>query len=209
MSTIMRSASRTLPEYVVDNLGGSFKVILVNSARGRIDEVTGKERVDIPDYDGLIGSIAILRVINDRKFSGKDIRFTRKHLGMKAKELASHLDVSPEHLSRCENDEKVLSGNSEKILRLMVLSRPIQVLEKIMADSEKKDDPKTMRLIMGYAEMITDLISKMRIVPISDDLDPLVFKLNFVGTKKSNAGNDNDSDDGTWHHPHLPSAVAA
>lgn len=207
MSTIERDAVRILPEYVVDNLGGSFKVILVDSAKCRYDENTGKERIDIPDYDGLIGAIATLRAINDRKLSGRDIKFLRKHLGMKAKDLAVHLDVSPEHLSRCENEEKVLSGNSEKILRLLVLSRPFHVLENLMTEADK-NDPKKLRALVSYAELISEIISKMKIASVYNDISPIVFRLNFRSTSSScYVGNDND--DGNWHHPKLPSSIAA
>jgi DNA-binding transcriptional regulator YiaG len=208
MSNDMQNAARILPEFVVDNLGASFKVILVNSAKCNYDTDLETEYVDIPDYDGLMNAVATLRAIHERKLSGLDIKFLRKHLGLRSKDMAAHLDVSPEHLSRCENNEKVLSSNSEKLLRLMVLMKPFQILQKIV-ESSAQDDPRIIKSLIGYGKLITDLISKMKIISVSNDSDPLIFKFEFkkhLLPPEMEPAND-DFDDGEWHNPRLPIAA--
>ncbi len=208
MSIDTQNAASILPEFVVDNLGASFKVILVNSAKCSYDTKTEQKYVDIPDYDGLMNAAATLRAIHERKLSGLDIKFLRKHLGLRSKDMADHLDVSPEHLSRCENGDKVLSSNSEKLLRLMVLMKPFQILQKIV-DSSTLDNPKIIKSLIGYGNLITELVSKMKIISVSNDSDPLVFKFEFKKhhlPPEMEPAND-DFDEGEWHNPRLPIAA--
>ena len=88
-----------LPEFTVDDLGTSFKVVLIDSVTCSVGE-NGKEFL-IPDYQGLIKQIAVSRAAHPAKLKAGDIKFLRKNLGLRSKELASKLDVSPEHMSRC------------------------------------------------------------------------------------------------------------
>ncbi|GAA0473280.1 hypothetical protein GCM10009096_13230 [Parasphingorhabdus litoris] len=208
MSTDKQNAERILSEFVVDNLGGSFKVILVDSAICCTDDNTQKERIKIPDFDGLTIAIATLRAIHERKLSGTDVRFLRKHLGMRSKELAEHLDISPEHLSRCENGDKVLSSNSEKLLRLLVLMKPYQIVQRLVEESDS-DNLKNVKSLVAYGKLMTEMISNMKIVSISNDDDPLVFKFKFVKGESVVSLEHANDEDGNWSNPRLPNVVAA
>lgn len=208
MSADKQNAMRILSEFDVDNLGGSFKVTLVDSVRCSYDIKLEKERVDIPDEDGLINTIATVRAIHQRKLSGPDIKFLRKHLGLRSKELADHLDVTPEHLSRCENGDKTLSANSEKLLRLLVLMKPFQILQKLIEDTDNNKQ-KYVKSLVIYGKLISDLVSRMKILAVSNDDEPLVFRFRYVKVEpvlESEAAND---DDGSWDHPSLPRSLAA
>ena len=104
--------------YLLDTLGAPFGVILRNGVTRNTDSKTGEEIVTIPDVVGLIGAVVRARVIHPRKFTGAEIKFVRDALSLQAKNLAEFLDITPEHLSRCENGGKVLSAAIEKEFRL-------------------------------------------------------------------------------------------
>lgn len=103
--------------YLLDTLGAPFKVILRNGVKKKIDPKTGEEIITIPDVVGLIGAVVRSRVSHIRKLAGPEIKFIRYALGVQAKVLAEFLEMSPEHLSRCENGSKAMSAASEKFFR--------------------------------------------------------------------------------------------
>lgn len=134
---------RVVPAYQVDTLGSPFRVTLKESVEIRTDGATGKEIVHIPDFVGMAHTVARCRAAHPRKLSGKDIVFLRKALGIRAKSLADYLDVSPEHLSRCETGTKVLSSATEKVLRLFVFAAsffksPDELLNSIRGSNESE-----------------------------------------------------------------------
>jgi hypothetical protein len=123
--------------YQVDTIGAPFRVTLKDSVEFRKDPVTGKDLVHIPDLVGMVQTVARLRAMHPRKLSGLDIVFLRKALGLKAKSLASYLDVSAEHFSRCEAGTKVFSSATERVLRLFVFVASFyEAPEKLLARME-------------------------------------------------------------------------
>lgn len=105
-------------DYVMDELGAPFKVILSNGVTFSTDPKTGKELVTVVDVVGLIGAVVRARIQHPRKLSGKEVKFIRDALSVRAKAVAAYLDITPEHLSRCENGSKVMSASHEKMFRL-------------------------------------------------------------------------------------------
>ena len=77
----------------------------------------------IPALGELIAAMALTRIKHPIKLSGKEIRFLRKALDLPAKELARWLEVTPETVSRWENDRELIGPTSEKLLRLAVGDR--------------------------------------------------------------------------------------
>jgi DNA-binding transcriptional regulator YiaG len=79
------------------------------------------------------------------RLHGSEIRFLRKYLGHSGAEAASALSVTPETMSRWENDKVPISQSAERFLRLMVVNQqPTQFypLEDLLADkSDKKPAP--------------------------------------------------------------------
>lgn len=205
MSTKKQEVSDLLSEYVLDNLGTSFKIVLLNSVRSGYNETTGEKEFEIPDYQGLLKKVAVTRAAHSLKLTGGDIRFLRKTLGLKSKDLAEKLDISPEHLSRCENEEKTLSANSEKVLRSLVLMEPAYVLRKALedvADQEKKDEiaDQALELICR----LQDVISEMKINPVHPADEEIVIEFRRVPRKIhiSNAANDATTpDEEEWRSP--------
>lgn len=137
--------------YDVDTLGAPFRVTVLDSVVLLNDPQTGEERVQIPDLVGLISAVVRTRVLHPRKLRFDEIKFIRKALGVKAKSLAMFLDVSPEHLSRCESGMKILSSQDERIFRLFAFiatnyKEPQELLEKFGDEAEperKKEVPET------------------------------------------------------------------
>jgi DNA-binding transcriptional regulator YiaG len=196
MSINGQGASRTLAEYVLDDLGTSFQVKLHNSVERR-NGPKGLE-IFIPDYHGLMKQIAISRVLHSAKLKAGDIKFLRKTLGVKSKELASKLDVTPEHMSRCEAGHKVLSPNSERVLRLIILQEAIYVARKALEDARPKAHSET---IDSLIDKLTDLIDKnksmmdgLEIRPIQSAGEEIVFEFTLVNSIKREIANDTEVD---------------
>ncbi len=110
--------ARTVAKYEIDTLGAPFKVTLLDSVTLGVDPTTGKEMVHVPDLVGLLNAVVRRRVTHPRKLKGDELKFTRNALGVRAILLARFLDMSPEHLSRCEAGDKAMSTNSERFFRL-------------------------------------------------------------------------------------------
>ena len=144
--------------YHVDTLGAPFKVVLNSGVTFGIDEKTGEETVSIPDTIGLINAVVRKRVQHTRKLNGEELRFIRKAIGVRAKSLAELLDISPEHYSRCENGDKLMSNQSEKTLRLFAY------------------------VATFYSDPETELLAKNQVVPSTDDVPPEMAKeaANFI-----------------------------
>lgn len=194
MAKIGQGATCALAEYVLDGLGTSFEVVLHNAVEKRVAD-KGPEIV-IPDYQGLIKQIAVSRSFHPAKLHGGDIRFLRKTLGMKSKELAAKLDVSAEHLSRCEQGSKVLSPNSEKVLRSIVLLEAIYVATKALEDVDRKGRGK---VIDGLLKKLTDLIDRtkaamdgLEIKPLHAADEKLTFHFHLVSSIIPEKANDDD-----------------
>lgn len=176
-----------LPKFTVDDLGTSFKVVLINSVKCSDGEF-GRE-VYIPDYQGLIKKIAVTRAIHPNKLKGGDIKFLRKNLGLNSKDLAQKLDITGEHLSRCEGGQKVLSVNSEKVLRSLVIFEAVYVLRKAIEDSEYRTD-EVLEKLSKLLDGLKEVMSGLKISPLHDVDDELVLYFHLDTQETSSAAND-------------------
>lgn len=88
----------------------------------------------VPMPDKLIAVVAVLRAINPIKLNGAEIRFLRKSVGLKAKEMAARIEISAEQFSRFENGRKPISEIYEKLLRAEVCLHHIESLPRIDVD---------------------------------------------------------------------------
>jgi DNA-binding transcriptional regulator YiaG len=140
---------RVVTSYDVDTLGAPFRVTVRDSVTVIQDPDTGEERVQIPDLVGLISAVVRTRVLHPRKLRFDEIKFIRKALGVRAKSLATFLDVTPEHLSRCESGAKVMSSQDERIFRLFAFvattyKDPQELLER-MGDEVEPERKQELR----------------------------------------------------------------
>lgn len=195
--------SNVVPAYEVDTLGAPFRVTLVDSVQIKMDEVAGKELVLIPDFVGMVNAVARCRAIHPRKLSGDEIVFLRKALGVKAKALATYLDVSPEHLSRCEAGSKVLSSASERMLRLFVFlatfyESPQDLLAKLEG-SEDLAEPtrKTKASSNDLGEAFLQYFLTLKIQTIFAADERLHFKLERT-CRRNQRPSASGADDGDW-----------
>lgn len=81
--------------------------------------------------------------------SGETFRFMRKTLGMRAVVLASLLGVTPETISRWENEQRSVDGNAWIVLGSIALERaghPSSTLKRLMGLTKRVKLPKTVRI---------------------------------------------------------------
>lgn len=168
-------------EYNLNTLGAPFDVILVNGVCVDVDEKTGKEKVTIPDLPGLILAVVRSRVTHPRKLSGLDIKFIRKALSVQAKVLAEFLEISAEHLSRCESGKHGinLSSANEKQLRLAAFLGTFfeepQILFASGSDLDAAERKPTKQ--QKSFERLVKLFFSMKIQPFHNPNEPLEIKL--------------------------------
>lgn len=116
--------TKIAPAYEATGLGAPFKVILEDAVKQTVCTKCGEVlETYIPDMEGLFHAVVFTRALEPRKLTGTEMRFMRRTMGWKAKDLAKHLGVSAEHLSRCENGTKVMAPATEKLFRLYAVLR--------------------------------------------------------------------------------------
>ncbi|MCP3397152.1 helix-turn-helix domain-containing protein [Bradyrhizobium sp. CCGB20] len=122
------------PEHVED-LGG-LVVKVLNAVVVQRCSACGDEMVGIPDMPGLARAAAMARAQSSERLAGKEVRFIRKALDMKQKDFAAAMDLSPEHVSRWENDHNGIGGASEKLVRHNICA--------LLSDGAFEYDPKAI-----------------------------------------------------------------
>ena len=116
--------SRLVHEYNADLLGAPFKIVLLDSVTEEFCSDTGKKlKTIIPDMNGLLRKAAFYRAIMPRKLVGDEIKFLRNAISYKAKQMADALEMTPEHYSRVENGTKRLMPDTEKLLRVIAITK--------------------------------------------------------------------------------------
>jgi DNA-binding transcriptional regulator YiaG len=75
-----------------------------------------------PDVPGLMAAVAAYRILMPHKLNGLEIKKIRKATGLKGIELSDKLSVTPETISRWENDKEPIRVEAERGLRLKLLS---------------------------------------------------------------------------------------
>jgi DNA-binding transcriptional regulator YiaG len=175
-----------VPSYEADLLGAPFSVVLDSSVREVLcASCNNKLKTVIPDLEGLLHAVAITRALTPRKLSGEEIKFLRGAMGWKAKEVAKHLELGAEHLSRCENGTKTLSPLAEKWLRLFVV---VKVFEK----------PFKKRVNLEFIKENVDIdrIFDMKIEATWNPDEHLRFR--FTHRKQDDRDLFQDTPDGKW-----------
>lgn len=194
------AAVRVVPSYDVDTLGAPFKVTLIESVRLSVDPKTGKEMVEIPDVVGLIAAVVRTRVIHPRKLNGDEIKFIRNALCIRAKVLAEFLDMSPEHLSRCEAGTKVMSPVSERMLRLFAYlatfyKDPEELIQRIgSAEPETKPNAKDDEFAKSFIKRFISL----KIQTVFDPADELHFEFVRRARHPEADGQPANDNNGEW-----------
>jgi transcriptional regulator with XRE-family HTH domain len=208
MTTKKTYRSMIVPEYVADNLGAPFKVVLVNSVTQVVDDETGEvEKVIVPNVRGLIKCIAMTRIFEPRKLSGEEIKFIRKAFKFSAKHIAELIDVSPEHLSRCEAGDRTLSVGNEKCFRASMFLDQIKRLEGLNGINEADDTVKeNMGKLIDALRKVTLIITERKIAP-AFHAEPLEMKFFVTSICGNDVGKDDPNAD--WSSKDQTQALAA
>jgi DNA-binding transcriptional regulator YiaG len=174
-------------QFEAQDIGAPFKVILHNAVKVRKNEETGElVSYSIPDLEGLIVAVVISRILHPRKLFGADIKFIRKAICLKQKDLASKLEMSTEHVSRCETGALVMSPSSEKLLRILSLKSAMK-LHKMKSCTAKTN----------IEDALDQLFDAIKPLPVFDVDDVLEFHFYRARPSSDGAGS-HDSDDGLW-----------
>ena len=118
-------------------LGAPFRVILSSGVSESVCSDCGASTaLHLEKPTELVAAVAMLRSLHSLKLSGDDIKFLRKALDMKSKELANAISVVPETFSRFENSRQPISESIEKLLRAFVCIRLGKTATGIQIDEE-------------------------------------------------------------------------
>lgn len=194
---------RVVPKkYDMDTLGAPFKVVLLDSVTVTVDPETGEEIVSVPDTVGLINAVVKARACHSRKLSGPEIKYIRDALGVRAKNLAQFLDISPEHLSRCENGEKVLSSTKEQKLRSFAFLATLFTEPEKLLEMQKESPLPNLKENLGKIEkMAQEFLSFFFSMKIQAAFSPeeLVFEFTRKPVKRKPRSPHHDpAEDGDW-----------
>ena len=107
---------RTIKPEHIEDLGG-IVVKILNAVVVKRCGTCGNEMTAIPDMQGLGRAVAIARALRPLRLAGREVKFIRHAMDMTQKEFAAAMDLSPEHVSRWENDHIGIGVASEKLLR--------------------------------------------------------------------------------------------
>lgn len=78
----------------------------------------------IPNLTQLHEEIAKGLALQKKRFTGNEIRFLRTHIGLSSADFARKIvKVSPETVSRWENDKQTMDVSIELLLRMLVLKK--------------------------------------------------------------------------------------
>jgi hypothetical protein len=107
--------TRTVPSHTED-LGG-ITVTLKDCVIEEVCTNCGERSTEIPDLDGLLKAVALVRALTPIKLDADDVKLMRRALDMKSGAFAELMQISPEHLSRWEHGVKGLGGATDLLIR--------------------------------------------------------------------------------------------
>ncbi|MCX5830543.1 MAG: helix-turn-helix domain-containing protein [Deltaproteobacteria bacterium] len=81
----------------------------------------GEEAPEIPNLKELHLLIGKSIICNNEYLSSQEIIYLRKELGLKGKEMAELLSVTPQEYSKWENSKDIISSGCDKHLRLLYI----------------------------------------------------------------------------------------
>jgi putative zinc finger/helix-turn-helix YgiT family protein len=83
----------------------------------------GEHEVVIPKIEHLHRAIALAVIGKSARLTAAEVRYLRKYLGWSGADFARHMGVTPESVSRWENDREQMSAVADRLLRLMVATK--------------------------------------------------------------------------------------
>ncbi len=101
----------------------------------------GEVEVMIPKIEELHRALALAVVAKKARLTGAEVRFLRKFLGWSGVDFAKRMGVTPESVSRWENDREKMSALADRPLRLMVVTREPVSDYSLDVLAELEDEP--------------------------------------------------------------------
>jgi putative zinc finger/helix-turn-helix YgiT family protein len=104
----------------------------------------GAQEVPLPRVAELHRAIALALVHKPARLLGVEVRYLRKYMGWSGVDFASHMGVSPETVSRWENDKETISSTSDRLLRLIIVrSWPVEdySVDDLVKIDDRRDPP--------------------------------------------------------------------
>lgn len=112
----------------------------------------GEHEVVIPKIELLHRTIALAVVAKRPRLTALEVRFLRKYLGWSGADFASHMGVTPESVSRWENDREKMSPVADRLLRLMVVTTSPVSEYSLDSLAELEDEATPVRLRVQSAK---------------------------------------------------------
>jgi DNA-binding transcriptional regulator YiaG len=130
-SRVERFATYEDPFHFIDS--GLPNVYLIG-IKYFVCEKCGAVVAEIPAMKQLMTVIARDLVESNSSLTNDEVRFLRKRLGKKASDFAKELGITPDHLSRLENDRLSIPEPLDKLIRLVyaVSAGDSQLLNSVM-----------------------------------------------------------------------------
>jgi putative zinc finger/helix-turn-helix YgiT family protein len=111
----------------------------------------GEHEVVIPRLPELHRTIAEILIEKRAPLAGAEFRYLRKHLGYASSDFATKIGVTPETLSRWENEHREIDPVADKLIRLLVAtSKPVERYpEEILASADWKKSSRRQKISLS------------------------------------------------------------
>jgi putative zinc finger/helix-turn-helix YgiT family protein len=83
----------------------------------------GEHEVVLPRVEQLHRALALAVIGKRARLTAAEVRYLRKQLGWSGAAFARHMGVTPESVSRWENDREPMGPVADRLLRLMVATK--------------------------------------------------------------------------------------
>ncbi len=109
-------------------------------------KVCGEHEVVLPKIEQLHRALALAVVGKRARLTAAEIRFLRKYLGWSGADFARHMGVTPESVSRWENEREQMTPVADRLVRLMVVTQTPISDSSLDALVDLDDKPAPVRL---------------------------------------------------------------
>lgn len=109
----------------------------------------GHEEVEIPAVTELHELLAHMIIRKPAYLTGAEVKFLRRRIALSAKEFAERIGITPQHLSKLENDRVKRSKVLDLLIRLSIAS--------LLAARDKKPIPADLAPLVDQLEAAWDI----------------------------------------------------